>query len=95
MLVFNWVTVNMQVNKLREIANEMESMRRSVLLPAIDSTRAAWKGPTSQAFLTKCNELNQWVVDEVSRIREVAENLKRTANLIVAAEQAAQEVIRR
>jgi len=92
MLQFNYNKAIQQVAELRSIANDMEASKK--LSNAMSTTGAAWEGPTSEQFKSKCEALSDLITAEIGRIRTIADSLEQTAKQIRDTELQAQQTLK-
>ena len=91
MLKFDYNKAKAQVRELRAIADDME--RNKSLSNAIEKIKGSWEGRASTDFQNKCNELAILIKKEITNIRNIANDLEKSANAIAEAERKAQETL--
>ena len=92
MIKFDYTMAKTQLQKLRGVA---DSIRLNKRLPeTIDLIKTAWGGENSKLFISKCEQLDALIRDEITHIRNLANSLEKSANTIADAEKKAQEVLK-
>lgn len=92
MIKFDHKSAKAHIQELRLIADTINRNKR--LPETIDLIKTAWGGENAALFIGKCEQLNTLMRDEITHIRNLAENLEKSVNTIVEAEKKAQDVIK-
>lgn len=85
----NYQEAMSSANQLDAIADELERELRRGYAESMAQLAGNWTGANAEYFQTKGEKLTEQIQDSVKRIRSGADEVRRTARLIRAAELAA------
>lgn len=78
------IDYNQVIQQAHHISEEAGRISRNItkLDEVIHQIGASWKGPASQTFLKKCQELKQEMIQSQKKVAQLAETIEAIANRI-------------
>lgn len=78
--------------QLEEEADQLRSLANRTIQGVIDSLSGQWEGESAAAFLRKCLQVKEKMLDEAKRLDQTAALIRSRIELMYRAEQAAKNI---